>query len=282
MRIIAEPDQVQRMAEEARRAGRRVGVVPTMGALHEGHLSLVRRCREENDLVIMTLFVNPIQFDRPDDLARYPRDPERDTRLAREAGADLIFAPSPDQMYPAGFATSVTVEGISALWEGATRAGHFRGVATVCTKLFAVCRPHRAYFGQKDYQQSLVIRRLVADLNLGFEVVVCPTLREADGLAMSSRNVLLDPEARRQAAILSRALRTAQAAVQAGERDAAGLRDRMEAEIRTAPLARPDYVAVCDPDTLEPLVTLPARAVALLAVRFGPVRLIDNLLLDRP
>lgn len=280
MQIIPDPEQVQQIAEEARLAGRAVGVVPTMGALHEGHVSLLTRCRAESDLVIMTLFVNPMQFDRKDDLARYPRDLERDTRLAREAGADVIFAPTPELMYPEGFATSVTVEGLTDRWEGATRPGHFLGVTTVCTKLFTICRPHRAYFGQKDYQQALIIRRLVADLNLGFEVVVCPTVREADGLALSSRNVLLDPEARRQAVVLSQALAAAQARVKAGERDAARLRDSIEAQIRTAPMAQPDYVAVCHPDTLEPLATIADRAVALLAVRFGPVRLIDNMLLE--
>lgn len=280
MQIIPDPEQVQQIAEEARLAGRAVGVVPTMGALHEGHVSLLTRCRAESDLVIMTLFVNPMQFDRKDDLARYPRDLERDTRLAREAGADVIFAPTPELMYPEGFATSVTVEGLTDRWEGATRPGHFLGVTTVCTKLFTICRPHRAYFGQKDYQQARVIRRLVADLNLGFEVVVCPTVREADGLALSSRNVLLDPEARRQAVVLSQALAAAQARVKAGERDAARLRDSIEAQIRTAPMAQPDYVAVCHPETLEPLAVIADRAVALLAVRFGSVRLIDNLLLE--
>jgi pantoate--beta-alanine ligase len=282
MQIIPEPERVQQIAEEARRAGRTVGVVPTMGALHAGHLALLGRCRAENDLAIMTLFVNPMQFDRKDDLARYPRDLTRDARLAREAGVDLVFAPTPELMYPAGFATSVTVEGLTDRWEGATRPGHFRGVATVCTKLFTVCRPHRAYFGQKDYQQSLVIRRLVADLNLGFEIVVCPTVRETDGLARSSRNVLLDPESRRQAVVLSRSLFAAEAAVKAGERDAARLRDALEAQIRTAPLAQPDYVAVCHPETLEPLATIADRAVVLLAVRFGPVRLIDNMILEPP
>jgi pantoate--beta-alanine ligase len=279
MQIIPEPQEVQALVEEARSAGRTVGVVPTMGALHDGHVALLKRCRAENDLVIMTLFVNPMQFDRKDDLARYPRDLTRDAGLAREAGADLIFAPTPEQMYPAGFATAVTVEGLTDRWEGATRPGHFRGVTTVCTKLFTVCRPHRAYFGQKDYQQSLIVRRLVADLNLGFAIVVCPTVREADGLALSSRNVLLDPESRRQAVVLSQSLFAAQAAVKAGERDAARLRDAIEARIRTAPLAQPGYVAVCHPDTLEPLTTISSRAVALLAVRFGPVRLIDNMIL---
>jgi len=280
MQIIAEPRRMQQWAEETRRTGRSIGVVPTMGALHAGHLSLLRRCRAENALAVMTLFVNPLQFDRTDDLARYPRDQDRDARLAREAGVDVIYAPTTEAMYPTGHATYVTVEGLTDRWEGATRPGHFRGVATVCTKLFTACRPHRAYFGQKDYQQTLVIRRLVADLDLGLELVVLPTVREADGLALSSRNALLTPEARRQAVTISRALRAAQAAVQGGERDAEQLRAAIEAQIRTAPMAEIEYVAVCDPDTLDPLTRIAQRAVALVAARFGPVRLIDNTLLD--
>jgi len=280
MQIIAEPRRMQQLAEETRRAGRSIGVVPTMGALHAGHLSLLRRCRAESDLAVMTLFVNPLQFDRKDDLARYPRDQDRDARLAREAGVDVIYTPTPEAMYPAGYATYVTVEGLADRWEGATRPGHFRGVATVCTKLFTACRPHRAYFGQKDYQQTLVMRRLVTDLDLGLELVVLPTVREADGLALSSRNVLLTPEARRQAVTISRALTAAQAAVKGGERDAERLRATIEAQIRTAPLAEIEYVAVCDPDTLVSLTRLAPRGVALVAARFGPVRLIDNILLD--
>jgi pantoate--beta-alanine ligase len=280
MQIIHETTAMQQYAEAQRRAGRSIGLVPTMGALHEGHLSLIRRSRADNDVAVMTLFVNPMQFDRKDDLARYPRDLDRDADLAKAAGAEVIFHPSAEEMYPKGYATYVTVEGLTDRWEGATRPGHFRGVATVCTKLFAVCRPHRAYFGQKDYQQSLVIRRLVADLNLGFEIVVLPTVREADGLALSSRNVLLGPEERRQALVLSQALAGAQAAVKAGARDAERLRGEIEARIRRVPLALVDYVAVCDPDTLEPLTRISGRAVALVAVRFGAVRLIDNVSLD--
>ena len=280
MQIIHETTAMQQYAEAQRRAGRSIGLVPTMGALHEGHLSLIRRSRADNDVAVMTLFVNPMQFDRKDDLARYPRDLDRDADLAKAAGAEVIFHPSAEEMYPKGYATYVTVEGLTDRWEGATRPGHFRGVATVCTKLFAVCRPHRAYFGQKDYQQSLVIRRLVADLNLGFEIVVLPTVREADGLALSSRNALLGPEERRQALVLSQALAGAQAAVKAGARDAERLRGEIEARIRRVPLALVDYVAVCDPDTLEPLTRISGRAVALVAVRFGAVRLIDNVSLD--
>jgi pantoate--beta-alanine ligase len=280
MQIIRETQAMQQYVEELRRAGRSIGLVPTMGALHEGHLSLIRRCRADNDVAVMTLFVNPMQFDGQDDLARYPRDLARDADLAEAAGADAIFNPAVEEMYPRGYATYVTVEGLAGRWEGAARPGHFRGVATVCTKLFAVCRPHRAYFGQKDYQQSLVIRRLAADLNLGLEIVVLPTVREADGLALSSRNVLLGPEERRQALVLSQALVAAQASVRSGERNAEKLRGDIEARIRSVPLAVVDYVGVCDPETLEPLTRIAERAVALVAARFGTIRLIDNVGLD--
>lgn len=279
IRIVTDPEEMRRIADAARQGGETVGVVPTMGALHDGHLSLIRRCRADNDLTIMTLFVNPIQFDRKDDLARYPRDFDRDRDLAAAEGAAVIYAPTPEAMYPPAYSTYVTVEGLTDRWEGAARPGHFRGVATVCTKLFAACRPHRAYFGQKDYQQSLVIRRLVTDLDLGLEVVVLPTVREPDGLALSSRNVLLKADERRQALVLSQALFAAQAAVTAGERDAKKLRDDIEARVRTAPMAIVEYVAVTDPDTLEPIGRITGRAVALVAARFGSVRLIDNVLL---
>ena len=280
MKIIEDPGEMQRLVEESRRAGKPVGLVATMGALHGGHLSLIRRCRAENELAIMSLFVNPIQFNRKGDLDRYPRDLERDSRMARETGVDIIYAPGVAQMYPEGFATYITVEGITDRWEGASRPGHFRGVVTVCAKLFTICRPHRAYFGQKDYQQSLVVRRMVSDLNLDLEIIVLPTVREADGLALSSRNVLLNPEERQQATVLSRALIEAQAAVRAGECDARRLADAIEAHIRSAPLAVVDYVGVCDPDTLEPLARISGRAVALVAASFGTTRLIDNAVLE--
>ncbi len=281
MEIVERPAEMQRRAAEYRRRGQSIGLVPTMGALHAGHVSLLRACRAENDISVMTLFVNPAQFNRPEDLASYPRDPEGDSRLAREAGVDVIFAPSVEDMYPPGFAAYVTVEGLTARWEGTARPGHFRGVATVCTKLFTICRPHRAYFGQKDYQQSLVVKRLVADLNLDLEIAVLPTVREADGLALSSRNVLLGPEERGQAVVLSRSLSHAQTAVRGGERDAEKVRQAIEAEIRATPLAVLEYVGVCDPETLEPLERLPDKAVALVAARFGSTRLIDNVLLER-
>ena len=280
MEIVTAAAAMQRISEAARCAGRTVGCVPTMGALHAGHLSLLARCRAETSFVIMTLFVNPMQFDRPDDLMRYPRVLEQDTALAREAGVDAIYAPSREAMYPQGYATHVAVEGLTARWEGAARPGHFRGVATVCTKLFAACRPHRAYFGLKDYQQTLVVRRLVADLDLGLEIVVLPTVREADGLALSSRNVHLSPDERQQALVLSQALAAAAAAVQAGERDLNHVRTNLERQISSAPLARLEYAAVCDAETLESLSTLDDRAIALVAARFGSTRLIDNAFLQ--
>ncbi|MBI2115117.1 MAG: pantoate--beta-alanine ligase [candidate division NC10 bacterium] len=280
METIQLPEDMQRRAGEYRRARRSIGLVPTMGALHEGHLSLIRRCRAENDVAVMSLFVNPAQFNRKDDLERYPRDLEGDSRMAREAGVDVIFAPTAEGMYPDGYVTYLNVERITERWEGTSRPGHFRGVATVCTKLFTICRPHRAYFGQKDYQQSLVVRRLAADLNLGLEIVVSPTVREPDGLALSSRNVLLNQDERRQATVLYRALFQAQAAVRGGERDAGRVRAAIEAEIRGAPLAVLDYVGVCDPDTLEPLVRVSEKAVAVVAASFGATRLIDNAILD--
>jgi len=280
MKIIQDPGEMQRLVEEYRHAGKSLGLVPTMGALHEGHLSLIRRCRAENDVEIMSLFVNPAQFNRRDDLDRYPRDLEGDSRMAQAAGVDIIFAPTVAGMYPKGYMTYVTVEQLTERWEGASRPGHFRGVATVCAKLFTICRPHRAYFGQKDYQQSLVVRRMVADLNLDLEIVVLLTVREPDGLALSSRNVLLGPEERRQATVLSQALFHAQDAVRAGERDAGLLAAAIEAHIRSAPLAVLDYVGVCDPETLEPLSGITGKAVAVVAASFGPIRLIDNAILE--
>ena len=280
METIEGVAEMQQGAEESRLKGRSLGLVPTMGALHDGHLSLIRRCRAENDVVIMSLFVNPAQFHRRDDLEKYPRDLDGDSRMARAAGVDIVFAPSVAGMYPDGYLTYVSVEHLTERWEGASRPGHFRGVATVCAKLFTICRPHRAYFGQKDYQQSLVVQRLVADLNLGVEIVVLPTVREPDGLALSSRNVRLGREERRQARVLSQALFQAQEAVRSGERDAGLLAASIEARIRSAPLAVLDYVGVCDAGTLEPLQEIRGKAVAVVAASFGSTRLIDNVILE--
>jgi pantoate--beta-alanine ligase len=256
------------------------GLVPTMGYLHEGHLSLVRRARAENDHVITTIFVNPTQFGPSEDLTRYPRDLPRDLALLEAEKVDLVFAPDVSEMYPPGFGTFIDVGPIAAPLEGAARPGHFRGVATVVCKLFAITSPHRAYFGQKDAQQTLVIRRMTLDLNLPVEIVVCPIVREPDGLAMSSRNVYLNPEERRAATVLFRALRAAQERFAAGERNGDALRAAMRAVIESEPLARADYVSVANLDDLHELETVTSRALASLAVRIGTTRLIDNCVLE--
>ena len=252
------------------------GLVPTMGALHEGHLSLVRQARRDNTHVGVSIFVNPAQFHNPDDLATYPRDPERDLAMLNQEGVDLVWTPSPDQVYPAGYQTYIHVEEASRPLEGAARPGHFRGVATVCAKLMNVFEPQRVYFGQKDAQQVAVIRRMVEDLNFPLTVVSCPTVREADGLAMSSRNVLLSPQARTHATCLFRALQAGSDAFAQGERRAEALRAAMQAEIDATPMARVDYVSVAHPETLLELEVVEAAALLSLAVFVGEVRLIDN------
>lgn len=256
-------------------------MVPTMGALHEGHLSLVRRARRETAFVAVSVFVNPTQFGPGEDFEKYPRDLERDAALAQEAGADLLFAPSAVEMYPDGPTTTVRVSGPADRLEGGRRPGHFDGVCLVCCKLFNIVQPDAAFFGRKDYQQCLVVRRMVRDLDMPLEVRVCPTVREPDGLAMSSRNQYLSPEERRQAACLHRALQAAQDAASQGERDAEALRRLMRRLIADAPLAEMDYVSVADAETLAELESVQGEAVALLAVRFGGARLIDNEALRR-
>jgi pantoate--beta-alanine ligase len=264
---------------KVRAAGASVGLVPTMGALHEGHLSLIRQARRENDFVVVSVFVNPTQFGPQEDFSRYPRDLARDADLSFEAGADLVFAPTGDEMYPRGFSTWVDVEGLTDGLCGGSRPGHFRGVCTVVTKLLCLCRPERAYFGQKDAQQLAVIRRMARDLNLGVEIVPCPIVREADGLAMSSRNVYLTTEQRVQAVVLSRSLRAAEALVEGGERDAATVEAAVRAVLAEAPLGEIDYVALVDAQDLTPMDTLCGEVLLALAVRFGKARLIDNTIL---
>jgi pantoate--beta-alanine ligase len=255
------------------------GLVPTMGALHRGHLSLVARARAESDHVGVSIFVNPTQFGPGEDLATYPRNPERDLELLEQAGADLVWIPSPETVYPPGFQTSVAVEQLSIPLEGKCRPGHFRGVATVVVKLLNVFTPDRAYFGQKDAQQVTVVWRIVEDLNFPTEIVVCPTVREPDGLAMSSRNTYLTPAERRAATVLYRALSAARARYEAGERDAEVLRTAMRALIVAEPLAHEDYVSAADPKALVELSQVQDRVLLSLAVTIGRTRLIDNLLL---
>ncbi len=268
--------EVRATLDEARARGNSVGMVPTMGALHEGHLSLIRAARAENDLVVVSIFVNPTQFGPNEDLDRYPRDLERDRALCAEAGADLVFSPTAGEMYPEAFSTWVDVEGLTTGLCGRSRPGHFRGVCTVVTKLLNICQPDRAYFGEKDAQQLAVITRMVRDLNMRVRVVPCPTVREADGLAMSSRNARLTAEARAQAPALYRALSAARDLVRGGERDAAVLERAIRAIVAGAPLGEIDYIEIVDADDLTPVSTVAGTCLIALAVRFGDVRLIDN------
>jgi pantoate--beta-alanine ligase len=280
MRTVRAVDELRRLLGSARRKGMTVSLVPTMGALHEGHLSLIRQARASSDVVLVTLFVNPSQFNEHSDLERYPRSEERDAALAAEAGADILFAPSVEEVYPAGFATSVEVLGVSERLEGEARgAEHFRGVATVVTKLLCMALPDRAYFGQKDAQQVVVIRRLVADLNLPVQIVALPTVRENDGLAMSSRNALLDPVQRARALALSKALNAAADLAGSGECSTDVLIGAATAVLESHDVEI-DYVALVDPASLEPLARLTGEALLAIAARVGQVRLIDNIVLQ--
>ncbi len=262
-----------------------VGLVPTMGFLHDGHLSLIRRARDECKHVVVSIFVNPTQFGPKEDLAKYPRDLEKDLRLISSletpstASEIVVWTPSAESMYPTGYQTWVDVEAMTHPLEGAMRPGHFKGVTTVVAKLFNAVQPHRAYFGQKDAQQVAVIRRMVRDLNFPLEIVVCPTQREADGLAMSSRNVYLDPEQRKAATILFRSLSAAKELYEAGERDAEKIRGKMKEVLASEPLAEPQYVSCADYDTLEELDVIQGKTLLSMAVFIGKTRLIDNFVL---
>lgn len=282
MRTLRTVAELKAALAQPRREGRRIGLVPTMGALHEGHLSLMRRARSECDEVVVSLFVNPTQFNETIDLAGYPRDEARDAATAADQRVDYLFAPSVADMYPDGFATTVSVAGITDGLEGVHRGReHFDGVATVVCKLFNIVAPHVAYFGQKDAQQTLVIRRLVRDLNLPVQIEVCPTVREPDGLAMSSRNVLLGVADRQRARMLNRALAITQALAAAGETDTATLLAAARAELAD-PHVRVDYLEIVDPDTLKPISSVEGPALALVAAWVGQTRLIDNQVLSVP
>ena len=256
-----------------------VGLVPTMGYLHEGHLSLVRRARADSDCVTVSIFVNPTQFGPQEDLSKYPRDLERDLGLLEPLGVDLVWMPTVEVMYPPGYQTWVEVETVTRPLEGAMRPGHFRGVTTVVAKLFTAVQPHKAYFGQKDAQQAAVIRQMTRDLNFPIEIVVCPIVREPDGLAMSSRNVYLNSEERNAATVLYRALNAAKNQYEGGERDAEKLRQIMREVIAGEPLAQMQYVSCADYDTLQELETVTGKALLSMAVYLGKTRLIDNFVL---
>jgi pantoate--beta-alanine ligase len=276
MRLVRTVADLREVLAQARRDGSRIGLVPTMGALHEGHLSLIRSASEACDVVVVSLFVNPSQFDERADLERYPRDEDRDRDLARDAGADVLFAPSAEDVYPAGFCTTVEVLGLSERLEGAARGSeHFRGVCTVVAKLLNMALPDVAYFGQKDAQQVLIIRRLATDLNLPVEIRALPTVREPDGLAMSSRNALLGPDERRRALALPAALGAAARLADEGERSAAALIAAAVAEIEPDEVEL-EYLALVDRETLEPVLSLEGPALLAIAARVGEVRLIDN------
>jgi pantoate--beta-alanine ligase len=280
MRTVRTVAELRIVLAPARRAGQTVGLVPTMGALHEGHLSLIRCARSACDVVVVSLFVNPAQFNERADLERYPRGEERDAELARDAGADVLFAPSVEEVYPPGFATAVEVFGVTDRLEGATRgAEHFRGVSTVVTKLLCMTQPDVAYFGQKDAQQLIVIRRLACDLNLPVRIEACPTVREPDGLALSSRNALLSKDERSRALALPAALSAATERAAAGERSAAAILDAAHGAMLAFGVEA-EYLALVDRDTLEPLAELATEALLAVAARVGEVRLIDNTLLS--
>ena len=276
MMTIPTIADLRRVLDDARADDRTVGFVPTMGYLHDGHASLMREARAETHMVVVSIFVNPLQFAPTEDLAAYPRDLDRDTALAEAAGVDILFVPSVEEMYPAPVLTTVSVAGVSEPLEGEARPTHFAGVATVVAKLFSIVGPCRAYFGAKDFQQVAVVRRMVQDLSLPVEVNACPTLRELDGLAMSSRNVYLTPEEREAAPVVYTALRSGSAAIAAGERDPAAVRELMAGIIEAEPLARLDYAAVVDADSFLVPDPLTGNLRLLAAVRFGKARLIDN------
>jgi pantoate--beta-alanine ligase len=282
VRIIESPSDMQTVSHAAHADGRTIALVPTMGYLHEGHASLLREGRKRADLLVTSIFVNPTQFGAGEDFDAYPRDLERDTRIAAEAGVDLIFAPKASQMYPAGYQTYVNVEEISLPLCGASRPGHFRGVTTVVIKLFNIVMPHVALFGKKDFQQLAVIRRMAADLNMGVDIVGMPIVREADGLAMSSRNSYLSPEERRAALCLSRGIAEARKLFAAGDREGGRLKGAVAAVIAAEPLAVPEYLDLRDGETLEEVAQAGNGTLLALAVRIGKTRLIDNCVLGEP
>jgi pantoate--beta-alanine ligase len=282
MKIIRTPRSMTAWSEGLHREGVTIGFVPTMGALHDGHRSLIRAARLQCDALVVSIFVNPTQFAPTEDLTKYPRPIAKDRALCREEGVDVCFEPTAQAMYPEGFQTTVTVPALACRWEGAARPHHFAGVATVVTKLFGMVQPQLALFGQKDYQQTALVRQLVNDLNLGVAILVRPTVRERDGLAMSSRNVYLNANERRIAPLLFQSLQAGRQMIEDGKSDVAAIERIMRQTIEREPAIHVEYLAVCDPDSLEPLPVGAARAVLLGAIRLGPVRLIDNLLVKMP
>ncbi|UOF92914.1 pantoate--beta-alanine ligase [Fodinisporobacter ferrooxydans] len=274
--------ELRSIVKRWKRENKTVGFVPTMGYLHEGHRSLMETAKKETDHVIVSIFVNPLQFGPNEDYEKYPRNLQHDFQLAASVSADVLFTPTVSEMYPVPIQTSVEVKGITDVMCGASRPGHFSGVATVVTKLFQITQADRAYFGQKDFQQVAVIKTMVRDLNIPIEIIPCPIVRESDGLALSSRNVYLSSEERQQALSLNKSLQLAQRMAGAGERDASTIRAAVLKQIQEQPLARIDYVEIRDPETFQSLTALTGTGLLALAVRFGNTRLIDNCLLEAP
>jgi pantoate--beta-alanine ligase len=279
MLTITSAAEMMALSREARRAGRRIGFVPTMGALHEGHISLVRAARSRSEVVVTSIFVNPTQFGPKEDLARYPRTLEADSALLRTENTDYLFHPSVDEMYPAGASAWVNVEGICDKLDGRSRPGHFRGVTTVVSKLFHIVQPDLAFFGQKDAAQAAIVRKMVRDLSFDVDIVVCPIVREPDGLALSSRNVYLTPEQRKQATVLYRSLMRAQTLADQGERDSSRLAEAGKQVIAEVLSVRLDYFEIVLPDTLDPVSDISGGALIAVAAYVGETRLIDNILL---
>ncbi len=280
MRIIESISDMITIIKAQRKAGKSIGFVPTMGYLHEGHLSLVRASVSENDITVMSIFVNPIQFGANEDYGKYPRDMNSDCVLAEGAGVDVVFAPTVEGMYPSGFKTHVTVSGITEILCGKSRQGHFDGVTTVVNKLFNIIKPDNAYFGQKDAQQSIVIKKMVSDLNMGIKIIVCPIVREDDGLAMSSRNVYLSQMERKAAVILSKSLLETTEIIKNGERRKEKILEHIKSRISNESMGHIEYIAMVDGDTLEEVKTLKGKMLIALAVKFGATRLIDNIILE--
>lgn len=280
MKIIKTIHEVKEEIKKHRLQGKTVGFVPTMGYLHEGHLSLVNASKKQNDITVMSIFVNPTQFGPNEDFEKYPRDMERDIKKAETAGVDIVFLPSVSEMYPEGYKTYVSVEGLTEVLCGKSRPGHFKGVTTIVTKLFNIVKPDRAYFGQKDAQQAAVIMKMVRDIDMDIEIVVCPIIREKDGLAMSSRNVYLKPEERKAAVILSKALFEAEDLIKKGCRSRDEVIEYLRKRINSEELAQIDYVEAVNAKTLETSTQLEGKVLIAVAVRFGNTRLIDNVIVE--
>jgi len=278
LKVITTVAAMKRFSENARQKGRTIGFVPTMGYLHKGHMALIEKAVRECDTVVVSIYVNPTQFGPKEDLKKYPRDFSRDKKMLARAGVGTIFYPSTRQMYPDGYATYINVEGLSDVLCGSSRPGHFKGVATIVAKLFNIVIPHRAYFGQKDYQQQLIIRKLVKDLDLGIKVITVPTIREKDGLAMSSRNSYLSPLERKNAAVIIRSMRFADQLVMSGVKSPHRIREAVIKMLRTVKELKIDYVAICDTNSLEQRKIIKGKTLIAVAVFIGNTRLIDNII----